>query len=154
MRISVTLSTAYTTTGIVNPVQTCATSRPKRKTNASERRCVRRSANGTIGPGPRFHLIRDYEASKQEMLDKRMRISVTTGQVVPWTYDPGQEIPPLPRRARLTPKEVEDRKTWCFNLELGAQRARLEAVKRLKGIGYELSEEQTIDYNYLRELLQ
>ena len=113
-----------------------------------------RSANGTVGPGPRHHLIRDYEANKQDMLDQRLRISTKTGQIVPWTYEPGQEIPPVPRRARMTAKEVDDRKTWCFNLDLGAQRARLEAVKRLKGIGYELTEEQKIDYTYLKELLQ
>ena len=113
-----------------------------------------KSANGTVGPGPRFHLIRDYEANKQDMMDKMLRISVTTGQIVPWTYPPDQEIPSLPPREPLTRREVENRKTWCFNLDLGAQRARLEAVKRLRGIWRELTEEQLIDYNYLKDLLQ
>ena len=88
------------------------------------------------------------------MLDKRMRISTTTGQIVPWTYAPGQQIPPLPRRDPLTVREVEERKTWCFNLDLGAQRARLEAIRRVRDIGHELSEEQTLDYDYLKDLLQ
>ena len=54
----------------------------------------------------------------------------------------------------VTQEEIDERKTWCFNLSVIGQRARLEALKRLRDLGFELREEQQIDYDYLKEALR
>ena len=54
----------------------------------------------------------------------------------------------------MTRKEIENRKTWLYNLPLGGQRARIGAVRRLRDAEFPLTEEQEVDLEYLRELLQ
>ena len=50
---------------------------------------LRRSASGTVGPGPYHHLREDYEANRQDILDKRLRILASTGRVVPPIVEEG-----------------------------------------------------------------
>ena len=115
----------------------------------------RRSANGTIGPGPYHHLIEDYEANQKDILERRMRISTTTGKVVPPIVEDGavggEERAPEPKTSR---REKEERKTWLYNLPLGGQRARIAAIRRLRDADFPLTEEQHVDLEYLRDLLQ
>ena len=108
------------------------------------------SASGVIGPGPRFVRMEEYRASKADILAGRMRIRNSTGQVVPTEVGKGRQA----RAASMTQEEIDERKTWCFNLSVIGQRARLEALKRLRDLGFELREEQQIDYDYLKEALR
>ena len=116
---------------------------------------LRRSANGTVGPGPYFHLVEDYEANRRDILERRLRISVSTGKVVPPIIEDGaknwEERLPF---EKMTRREIEERKTWLYNLPLGGQRARIMAIRRLRDADFPLSEEQNVDLEYLRELLQ
>ena len=41
-----------------------------------------------------------------------------------------------------------------YNLPLGGQRARITAIRRLRDAEFPLTEEQELDLEYLRELLQ
>ena len=113
-----------------------------------------RSANGTIGPGPRHSKMKDYEANKSDILSGRLWISSSSGRIYPSTGKDGTAPPPPMPQGRMTSREVSERKTWLFNLPLIGQRARIDAVRRLRDQGFELTEEQDIDLRYLRDLLQ
>ena len=116
---------------------------------------LRRSANGTIGPGPYHHLKEDYEANKQDLLDKKMRISASTGRVVPPIVDESAKIDGAETNAeKMSRREIAERKTWLFRLSLGGQRARIAAIRRLRDADFPLTEQQGIDLEYLRDLLQ
>ena len=112
---------------------------------------LRFSRNGTVGPGPRYYKIEEYEASKPDILAGRLRISASTGKVIPVE---DRQAPPPPRRAPLTHRETEDRRRWCLDLPLMAQRARYDAVKKLADLRYKLTEEQKVDYDCLKEALR
>ena len=112
---------------------------------------LRFSANGTIGPGPRYYKLEEYEANKPDILAGRLRISSSTGKVIPVE---SRQAPPPPRRTLLTRKEVEERKRWLFELPLMAQRARFDAVKKLDDLRYQLTEEQKVDLEYLKDILR
>ena len=55
---------------------------------------------------------------------------------------------------RMDRRRTEERKTWLYNLPLGGQRARITAIRRLRDAEFPLTEEQELDLEYLRELLQ
>ena len=112
-------------------------------------------ASGVVGPGPRHAQRGEYEANKADILAGRLRISVSTGKVFPVTDESGRRLAVAPSdERRMSPREIDERRTWCFNLPLMGQRARIEAIRRVRDAGYELTEEQQVDIVYLRELLQ
>ena len=59
-----------------------------------------------------------------------------------------------PTKAKMSRSEIEERRTWAFGLPLIAQRARFAAIDRLRVLNFKLTEEQTVDYSYLKEILR
>ena len=108
------------------------------------------NGEGTLIPGPRHGRLEEYRANRTDILAKKLRIRQSTGQVVPVEDGQAGEPPVQP----MTRREIEERKSWCFNLSIMGQRARVEAIKRLRDNGFALSEAQQIDYDYLREILR
>ena len=87
---------------------------------------LRTGASGVVGPGPRQVRMAEYNANKTDILLGKMRISHSTGKVVPAGVDARQAQAPLARTEELTETEKEERKAWLRSLPVIGQRARIE----------------------------
>ena len=109
----------------------------------------KRNDEGRRVLGVNGHRLEEYEASKFEIQEGRMRIG-SRGEVIPYDTAKGHLLQLPAVNLPLTPAGVEGRKIVLYSTTDKARASRLKAIELLAASGAELTECEKTDAEYLR----
>ena len=111
-----------------------------------------RTEDGQRIPGPNAIRLEEYEASKYEIQQGRMRIG-SRGDVIPYDSARGRTLPLPAVNLPLTPEGIEGRRVFLYSISEKARASRLKVIEHLAASGAMLTECEKTDLEYLKNTL-